>query len=400
MDDRIVTIEKVVFGGKGLSRDLEKVTFVPFTLPGETARIRIKKQHHDYLEADVLEIIQPSPDRVPPECGYFGICGGCSLSHAGYPAQVRLKLGMLRESMSRAGIQHPPVETVAAEPTAYRHRAQLKYDSNNRALGFFRAETNRVVDIQECLCLAPGLNGLLKALRNALTPVSVAGLSGIECFENDRGETAVYFNARLPDTVREQLSGVTKVFDSTEKQFAPLTIRFREKNYPMHPDIFLQVNPRLWKAMIQEVESHHPNSTGMTAVELYCGAGFFTVPLSNLFKNTIACEENPAAIRYARENHSHANVKWICEKAENLSFPVEAEVVILDPPRTGLHRKVIRQLIERRPARISYISCDCSSFARDVKKLDPYYLIDKITLMDLFPQTFHFETIALLEKRR
>ena len=384
MDEKVVKIEKLVFGGKGLSRDLEKITFVPLTLPGEKVRVRVTIQHSDYQEAVAIDIVEPSPDRVAPECKYFGVCGGCQLSHAKYEKQVQLKLEILQETLRRSDLTFPEIQGITGKPFGYRHRAQLKYDALNKKLGFFETNSNRVVDIHECICLTPGLNGLLKTLRSKVCSQSFPGLREIECYENDQQEQAAFFSPPIGK------------FSSLEKQ--DLSISFRGNRYPMNPEVFLQVNPGMWRAMIQEVESHYESRTLKSALELYCGAGFFTVPLASRFQRIIACEENRKAIDNAKTHPGAENVEWVCTKVENFRFPSELDAVIVDPPRTALHQNVLKQLIERKPDWISYVSCDCSTFARDAKKLKQFYTIQKMTMLDLFPQTYHFEIISLLNR--
>lgn len=384
MDEKVVKIEKLVFGGKGLSRDLEKVTFVPLTLPGEKVRVRVTKQHSDYQEAVPIDIIEPSPDRVAPECSYFGVCGGCQLSHAKYEKQVQLKLEILQETLRRSDLTFPEIQVITGKPFGYRHRAQLKYDAQHKKLGFFEINSNRVVDIHECICLTPGLNDLLKTLRAKVCSQSFPGLREIECYENEQQEQAAFFSPSI------------RQFSSLEK--TDLSISFRGNRYPMNPQVFLQVNPGMWRAMIQEVESHYEGRTLKYGLELYCGAGFFTVPLAQRFERMIACEENRKAIDHAKTHSGAKNVEWVCTKVETFHFPSELDAVIVDPPRPGLHQNVLKQLIDRKPDWISYVSCDCSTLARDVKKLKQFYSIEKITMLDLFPQTYHFETISLLKK--
>lgn len=396
MEEKEIRIEKVVFGGKGLSRDLQLVTFVPYTLPGERIRVRIDKQHRDYLEGVAVDILEPSPTRVPPECRYYGVCGGCQLSHASYEAQVDLKRSMLLDALQRSRLTAPDIQVLTAQPFRYRHRARLKYDSANHKLGFNERDTNRVVDLKECLCLTPGLDRLLADLRSVLTSISLPRLKEIECYENDREETAVYFDTPVPVEVRQRLQDRTLILDS---EGMALTIRFRDWQFPMRPDIFLQVNPKLWKEMIREVESHYPADQDRTLLELYCGIGFFTLPLSSRLRKIVACEENAPAIRYAKRSYAETNIEWVTAKAETMRIPAEVTAALVDPPRTGLHRGVIEAFLDHPFEKISYVSCDAASFARDAKKLAAKYRLTRLTLLDLFPQTYHFETIALLEPR-
>ena len=394
IQDHIITIEKVVYGGKGLSRDLEQVVFVPYTLPGEKVRVQIRKRHRDYLEADPTEIVEPSPNRVPPDCRYYGRCGGCQMSHASYKTQIEMKLGMLKEALQRNKISFPSdIQVITGPPFGYRHRAQLKLDSRGGRIGFYETESNQIVDIKECLCLTPALNKFIQNIRSLLIGTTTQ-VSEVHCYENDSGETAAYFNAPLPEEIRNRLSKTTLILDSND---TPFKFRFRDAEFPMHPDFFLQVNPKLFREMVQEVEGHYKKSD-RTAAELYCGTGFFTVPLSRLFQKIYACEENPKAIDYAREHFQDPKIEWINKKAEAMRFPQETSVLIADPPRAGLKKSIIDSILIHSFESISYISCDAASFSRDLKLLSPEYRLERITLIDLFPQTYHFETIAKLNR--
>jgi 23S rRNA (uracil1939-C5)-methyltransferase len=398
MDDRTLTIEKVVHGGKGLSRDLQQIVFVPLTLPGEKVRVRITATRRDFLEAEPVEIVEPSPDRVSPACRYYGHCGGCQLMHAAYDLQVRLKTAILRETLSRNKLRFPEIQTISGAPLAYRHRAQIKVDPRHARLGFFERETSRIVDVKECLCLTPGLNRLLPLLREVLQAAPVRGLSEIECYENNEGRTVVYLNVPPPEQWIQRLGDRTTIVGPRDLENTALTWRFREFELPMRPDVFMQINACLWKHLIQEVECHHDKdkSRDRIMVELYCGAGFFTLPLSERFARILACEENASAIRLARERYPGRNIDWKCARAEEFAVPSEASVALVDPPRAGLHKKVIERILTHPFEKISYVSCDAASLGRDLKALSPKYVIDRLTLIDLFPQTSHFETVVLL----
>jgi 23S rRNA (uracil1939-C5)-methyltransferase len=396
MEEQTVTIEKIVHGGKGLGRINGQVIFVPFTLPGETVRVRVTKKHRDYLEGQVIEVVTPSAKRIPPDCAYFGRCGGCQISHATYEHQLELKKGVLIESLQRNKISFPEPEVIAGNPFSYRHRAQLKYSACKNQLGFYEMESNQIVDVQHCLCVTQGLNKLLSTLRTALTATPLPHLSEIECYENEVGETAVYFNSKIPTNLRNELSNITSVFDPQDAEGAGLTVKFRDSEFPMGPGVFLQINPWLWKSMVQEVESHFRKSSDEVVTELYCGAGFFTVAIAPHVRNVYACEENPRAIQFAKSHHSAKNIEWICARAEDYKIPKETTEVLVDPPRAGLHKNVIEQLLKLNPRSISYVSCDPASFSRDAKQFSKDYRIQRLVLLDLFSQTYHFETIARL----
>ena len=386
----------MVYGGKGLARLNGQVVFVPFTLPGEKVRIHITKRHRDYLEGEVIEVVEPSPSRIAPDCAYFGRCGGCQISHATYEHQIQTKVSVLKETLYRNKISFPEPQVIPGNPFHYRHRAQLKYSARKRQLGFYETGSNRIVDIQKCLCLTPGLSQLMIALRNELAATPVQNLSEIELYENEVGETAAYFNSKLSSVLRERLSNVTRVFSADDIDQTSLMLKFRDAQFPMQPDIFLQINPGLWKAMIQEVESHFEKSPSAVVAEFYCGAGFFTVVIAHHVQKIYASEENQKAIEFAKVHHKERNIEWIHARAEDYKIPNDVTAVLVDPPRAGLQKNVITQLLRNKPKQVTYVSCDPTSFARDLKQLSSVYEIKRLVLLDLFAQTYHFETIALL----
>lgn len=396
MELQTVTIEKIVHGGKGLARLNGQVVFVPYTLPGETVRIQITKKHRDYLEGQVIEVVTPSAKRIPPDCAYFGQCGGCQISHGTYEHQIEIKKSVLIESLQRNKVSFPDPEVIAGTPFSYRHRAQLKYSARKNQLGFYEMESNQIVDVQRCLCLTPGLNKLLGTLRTALTATPLPNLSEVECYENEVGETAVYFNAKIPSQLRNELSNITAVFDPQDAESAGLTVKFRDSEFPIGPGVFLQVNPGLWKAMVQEVEGHFQRKSDAVVSELYCGAGFFTVAIAPHVQKIYAIEENPKAIQFAKTHHFAKNIEWICARAEDYKLPQQTTDILVDPPRAGLHKNVTEQLLKLKPRSISYVSCDPASLSRDLRQLSKDYRVQRLVLLDLFSQTYHFETIAQL----
>jgi 23S rRNA (uracil1939-C5)-methyltransferase len=396
MDETEVRIEKLVYGGKGLARINGQVVFVPFTLPGEKVRIHITKKHRDYLEGEVIEVVEPSSSRIAPDCNYFGKCGGCQISHASYEHQLQTKVRILKETLTRSTIRFPEPEVVPGSPFQYRHRAQLKYSARRRQLGFYQTGSNQIVDIQKCLCLTSGLNQLMVDLRNELASTPIQNLSEIELYENESGETAAYFNSKIPPEFRNRLSTRTRVFAADDVNQTGLMLKFRDAEFPMRPDIFLQVNPGLWKAMIQEVESHFQKKASSVVAEFYCGAGFFTVPIAPHVQKIYATEENKKAIEFAKAHHKEKNIDWILARAEEYKIPNDVTAVVVDPPRGGLHKNLTAQLLRKRPNQITYISCDPTSLARDLKQLSSAYNVKRLVLLDLFAQTYHFETIALL----
>ncbi|HSP63641.1 MAG TPA: class I SAM-dependent RNA methyltransferase [Pyrinomonadaceae bacterium] len=412
-----VTIERILPGGLGLAHADGRTVMVALAAPGDRVRVSIDRVKGNVAFALIQEIITESPQRVDPPCQYFGGCGGCDFQQLTYQAQLDAKVEIIKDCLRRIGrIENVPdfQITPAPNPWHYRTRAQWQYDSIRRRLGYFESGSRHVCDVAECAVLAPELQQTLSGLRECMQDGSlpedardfraVVGDDGVSLAPPVRGSSPI---------VRE---GSDSVMNGERVRDISRTIH--SETYRLNAESFFQANNDLLPQLIDEALS---KASGETAVELYCGVGLFTMPLTRRFARVIGIEGDAVATRFARENLADAGVKnaeiatqdvavWLEENLEcgDLSprserrRPVTArqtppDFLLLDPPRTGAESRVIAGVLNLKPKRISYVSCDPATLARDLRKLiGGGYALESIVAFDMFPQTHHVETVVHL----
>jgi len=379
-------IEKLVYGGDGLARENGQVVLTPFVLPGETVRAEVTRAKNDLLRGRLVSVVSPAPQRVEPRCPYFLRCGGCHYQHASYEYQLEQKRVILLEVLRRiGGIEYSEeVAVLAAEPWQYRNRVQLHIAGGK--IGYFEAGSHALVAIGDCPIASPKLNECIAVLAR-----EVAGMrpfdATLELFTN---ENDVQFHLR--DRVPQPFVSLLRTLGvSTPIEYGGLRVS---------RDTFFQVNRFLTEKL---VEATLDDSNGRWAMDLYAGAGLFTLPLARRFQQVTAVDDAASAFRDLEHNASAAgimNLRTHNETAEaHLMTVTDApNLMIADPPRTGLGKLGVKELVRIRAPRLTIVSCDPATLARDLKPLlAAGYRMAALTLIDLFPQTAHFESIAKLE---
>jgi 23S rRNA (uracil1939-C5)-methyltransferase len=394
-----LTIEKLVYGGQGLARANGRVVLVPFVLPGETVRVRVEAERRSILEARLDTVITPSAARTEPPCPFFFRCGGCQYQHATYEAQLEAKREILREVLRRVGKIEAPEEipVIAAEPWGYRNRTQ--FHLANGEIGYFGPGSHRLVPVDRCPISSPMINESLTALRDMLGERRFPRfVNSIEVFTN---ETAVQLNVldsgqpvskRFFEWCAERIPGY--IDDAIEYAVGQVSYRVRHRS-------FFQVNRFLVEALVRAALE---GAEGETALDLYSGVGLFSIPLAAKFPNVTAVESSGSAAR-----DLEFNAERVAAQVAVRHMPVEAfleslearpDFVLADPPRSGLGKLAVRQLLRLKPPRLTIVACDPATLARDLSALlAGGYGLDGLTLIDLFPQTFHIEAVARLSFR-
>jgi tRNA/tmRNA/rRNA uracil-C5-methylase (TrmA/RlmC/RlmD family) len=381
-----VTVEKIVPNGFGLAFAENLTVFVALAAKGDKLRVKIIQKKGKMAFAEIVEILEPSPDRTEPRCPYFGRCGGCNFQQLKYEAQLEAKVGIVRDCLSRIGrINYEKEIPIIASPRDYdyRSRAQWHLDTRKKKFGYFQRKSHEIIDAEICPILTPELEQTMKTLRGEIAWESFwSEIVEIEAAHSG-GEDSVY-SAEIIETTDEisfTANGEKYYYDATS---------------------FFQGNPFLIEPL---VETALKDAAGETALDLYCGVGLFTLPMARNFQNVSGVEGYEKAIDFAEKNVAAArlsNVKfhrenvadWLKENAENLK---NLDFVLLDPPRAGTERETIENLIKLQSKQISYVSCEPSTLARDLKMLtENAYRIESITALDLFPQTHHVETVVRL----
>ena len=431
-DELRLSIEKLVYGGDGLAHADGNTVFVPYVLPGEEVRAATKTRQKKLLWADLLEVTSPAKERSKPKCPHFQKCGGCHYQHISADEQLRVKKEILRETLSRLGgiswegaiVEH------AAEPYGYRNRAQWAVRPGMpRALGYFLPESSVILPIDECPVLSPLLAKTFLRLQDMTRSGTLpAGLQEIEAFADSR-EEKIALNVAF-DKFPKPAEELTSVFRSALPQIESVLLLDQRKNKfelsgPGHLTqeaggfqfrvshlSFFQVNRFLIEDLLKTVVA---NSHGETALDLYAGVGFFTLPLAKTFAKVVSVDASLAATRDLLANAELANVSVVSHNEHTEDFLKKTnekpEFVVLDPPRAGLGARAAKDLADLGASEIVYLSCDPSTLARDLAVLTNSarkpkeigapgncYEIKEMHLFDLFPQTFHIEALVRLRR--
>ncbi|MBI4460063.1 MAG: class I SAM-dependent RNA methyltransferase [Acidobacteria bacterium] len=415
-----VLIEKMVYGGDGLARTSQGVILVPDVLPGESARVQLRERRHGVWRGRLLEILSSSPDRVVPEHPYFSRCGGCLYQHIAYPRQLEIKKEILLESLERIGKLHlcVPVIVASSEPWQYRNRSrfQTEKEPSTFRIGYFEASSHSLCPVESCPISAPAINSVLAKLNaGAGASCFPQGKAELELFASDSGHAllaTVYASSPPPENFGDslmaaipelksvgwldQVSGRPSVWGA-----GAVTYHVGEFHYRVSHDSFFQPNRFLLEQMIDAVLG---DLEGARALELYAGVGFFTVPLARRFQQVTAVEAHSSSALDLKTNSGVVGLRASPYHADVEKFLSRAakswDAIVVDPPRSGLHRAIVEHLSRLRPGRLVYVSCDPTTLARDLKLFSESagYRVRSLHLLDQFPQTFHIETVVHLEQ--
>lgn len=422
-ETKLVQIEKPVYGGSFLARDEGKALFVPLTLPGEQARVRIVDEKRGYSTAEIEEVVRTAPERLTARCRHFGACGGCHYQHTDYETQLKLKQAILRETLGRAGVHTPQeIGLLAGKPWEYRNRIRLAFDRDGN-VGYRGRRSHTVVPIVECPIAAPLLvQGALAGAEVFREVASTLGPSELALFCNaDESElmVSVYLPSgekkRLDDFARElsaripALRGVEFVAEDRSggpaKQIGKwgkdsLVYRAGGFEYHVGHGAFFQVNRWLVDALLERVTS---SLKGGLAWDLFAGVGLFARRLTANYERVVAVESAPTANQTLARNLTGTAGTGIA--ADALDFlrrnngRENPDLIVVDPPRTGLGAETSAFLARSGARRLVYVSCDPATLARDLRALvGSGYEMESMTLAELFPQTFHLETVVHLRR--
>ncbi len=387
-----ITIEKLVYGGDGLARLDGRVVLTPFVLPGEQARVAVTSEKPSLVRGSLAELLAAAPERVAAQCAYFGRCGGCHYQHASYEAQVAAKVAILREEMRRLGKIEAPEEipVVSGEPFGYRNRAQLHIEG--KELGYREAQSHKLCAIEHCPIGSPRINEVIRVLRGMLQDSRWPRfIQSIEIFTNEE---------QVQVTVLETQKPVAKRFFEWCAEmipgFAPGEIEYGE--FRVSGRSFFQSNRFLVNKL---VETALDGVSGESALDLYAGVGLFSLPLARKFQSVIAVESGSGAVRDLIFNAGRAGLQVGVEQ-NSADLYLEKldrapDFVLLDPPRSGIGKSGVKQLARLKPETVVIVACDPATLARDLAGLlAAGYALDRMTLVDLFPQTYHIETVVRL----
>lgn len=359
-------IDDIAFGGEGVGRINDLVVFTPFVLTGERVEVEIVELKKNFARARLIQVLSSSPERAKPECEYFGRCGGCQYQHMSYPAQLRMKQKQISDLMERLGGLSPELVSPIVpcpEPYGYRNRIMIRSQWNKPEqklnIGFIRGDCGLVEDIKACSIAEPALNQEITRVRANPPP-----------------------------------KGGIKV-----------VLRIPPEDWDVPRDSFFQNNFFLLPGLVQTVRETLQAAGIKHLVDLYCGVGFFGIEMAEVVESFVGVECDNLAIAAARRNatmHGVTNGEYISARVEDAlpglmnRFSAAVTGVLIDPPRKGCFPETLELLRQQRPAQIVYVSCHPATMARDLNILcrDGVFTVNRVTPLDMFPQTQHVECVA------
>ncbi len=405
-ENLVVKIEKIVPNGFGLAFAENLTIFVSLAAVGDRLKVKINQLKGKTAFAEIVEIIEPSNERIEPPCALFGRCGGCDFQQIDYESQLKAKVGIIKDCLTRIGkINFAGEIKIIASPKdfGYRSRAQWHADTRTRNIGYFRRNSHNVIDVETCPILTDELQKTLANLRGNIEWESFWS-EKIEIEAANAGSKVSVYSSEIVEPTEE------------------ISFALGDNRYFYDAQSFFQGNPFLIESL---VETALHDATGGIALDLYCGVGLFTLPLAGTFEKVFGVDANEKAIESASKNIENARLEnvevfaesvgeWLAESFEsrlqtadsamgkmpsedgNLNF---VDFVLLDPPRAGAEKETIESLLKLKPKQISYVSCEPATLARDLRILcESVYEIESITALDLFPQTHHVETVVRLKR--
>jgi 23S rRNA (uracil1939-C5)-methyltransferase len=384
-----VTLElsDMAFEGGAIGHDESGATvFVDYGLPGEIVVVEVQRRRAGVSLGRVVEVVSsPSSDRIAPPCSYFGECGGCQWQHIAYPRQLSLKQHIVQEQLRRiGGFVDPPVSATVGADNPWGYRNHVRFTAKRKGeVGFVQRGSHRFLRIDRCLIANDRVNEAIPKLQgNCGGMHQVAFRVGV-----NSGEMLVH-----PD-----LQAVDRSIPSGQKYYHEEILGHR---FRISAASFFQTNTAQTERLIALVQDRLQLRAGQTLVDSYAGVGTFAVIFAPLVRHVIAIEESAAAVDDAIVNIAASpNVQYFKGKVEDVlpGIAANADALILDPPRLGCHPRALQTVIEMAPPRVAYVSCDPSTLARDLRLLvDGGYSLLDVTPIDMFPQTYHIESVATL----
>ncbi len=400
-----VHIETHAYGGECLARAPDgRRVFVRGALPGEHVRVQVTEERTSYLRARTLEVLQASEARVTPRCAHYGACGGCHLQHMHYSAQLAAKADVLAEQLRRlGGIENPPLTQAIGSPAEWNYRNYVQFSvAADGRLGYMRQGSRDVLAIRECHLPEPALDEIWPALDVH----EAQGIAQVGLRMGSDGEAMIVLeggDSSVPEILNERPLSVAWLTPEggTDILVGEDALHFSVggQAYRVSPGSFFQVNTLLLPALVEQVMALAEVGPGDTVLDVYSGVGLFSAFLATRARLVVAVEASPSAAADFENNlDSFDNVELYEATAEAVlpQLEVHPKVAVVDPPRSGIDRRAMEGLVRLAPQRIVYVSCDPATLARDSRVLRAAgYSLSALIPIDLFPQTYHIESINL-----
>ena len=399
-------------GGAAVARDDGKVWLVNYALPGEVVEAEPRGRQGGVAVAAATRVLEPSPHRVEPPCPYFGACGGCQLQHAAYQHQLELKRQVVEEAWSRAGLRLPPDTAVLGMEDPWRYRIRGEFEAvatpHGWRFGFHRLRSHSVLPIDSCLIHDQRIERALPAFARAADELQLTGLQNLLLTVEPTGRGLLWrlrFHGREPRWPRDEFAHrVAELLPDAALLDDAISLEFWNLTFRVRSDTFVQTNYRQMLALYRTALDMLASRPGDRVLDLYAGIGTLSVAMAHETAGVTAIEENPRAVQLGRLNAriNSARVEYLPGKVETVLRGVrlgQHQAVLMDPPRAGCEPEALAELIRLGPERLVYVSCEPSTHARDLIGLvRGGYRVRRAAIVDMFPQTYHIESVALLER--
>ncbi|MBQ7136847.1 MAG: 23S rRNA (uracil(1939)-C(5))-methyltransferase RlmD [Bacilli bacterium] len=393
-----IKIEKLDHFGRGVSRIDGKIIFVPNTLKGDIVNVKVKKEKNKFLEGEVISFIEKV--KRCNICPYSKLCGGCHIIDLEYNEQLDYKVNKVKELFRKNfGFEVPIKEIISDSNTNYRNK--VKFHVKDKKLGFYKEESHDIVEIDKCVIAKKEINDVIEVLKDILKKHSF-----LEVTIRSNGGILLDIEGNVPeDVLLSRLTNIDVIW-LNNKLIKGEGIIYEEilgKRFKISPKSFFQVNTEVCSKIFEKARDYIKNKNYSKVLDLYCGTGVIGILVSDFVNEVIGIEVVSDAVKDANENkklNKIKNISFICDKVENrLSEFKNVDLIIVDPPRSGLDKKSINNILKINPKEIIYISCDPNTLLRDLKLLSENYNIDDVLVADMFPNTYHVETIVYLASK-
>jgi len=413
MPQHEITLENLPSGGEAMGRLSDgRAVFVPFGLPGETVRIQLTQEKQNFARGEIIEILKPSPDRIKAKCKHFAQCGGCHYQNLPYEKQLLAKADILRDQLQRIGkIENPSVQPTVASPEQWNYRNHVQFHlTDDGKVGFINARGNATLPIEECHLPEPAID----AFRDDLQFESRMNLERASLRSGADDDLMLILESETEETPELEIEAdisIVHVYENHPVVIAgsdALTIQILGKDFHVSAPSFFQVNTKMAEKMVEHLLTNLPTSQSTTLLDLYCGVGLFSKFFADKYAKVIGIESASSSCEdFAINLDEFDNVELYEGAAEEIlpalvghAFSMtDPNHMIVDPPRAGIDKHALDAILQINPHLIAYVSCDPSTLARDAARLiKGGYTLQHATPFDLFPQTYHIESISIFTR--
>ncbi|KXK12335.1 MAG: putative 23S rRNA (uracil-5-)-methyltransferase [Chloroflexi bacterium OLB14] len=402
-----ITLEKLTYGGEAMGRLPDgRAVFVPFGLPNEIVKIKLTQEKQNFARGEILEIIKSSPERIQPKCIHFTQCGGCHYQHLTYKKQLIAKTDILKDQLQRIGkIEKPPVQAMIPSPNQWNYRNHIQFHLTNKGeLGFINSKGNSAFAIEECHLPESSIGSFWKELQFE----SNTNVDRVSLRNGDENDLMLILESESPETPELEVEADVSVIHVYENHPVVIAgqehtfIKILDKDFKVSAQSFFQVNTHMAEKMVEHLLNQLPVSLSTCLLDIYCGVGLFSKFFANKYKKIIGIESSPSACDdFVYNLDEFENIDLYEGSAEEILPKLEGQItnlthVIVDPPRAGIEKHALDAIVNIKPQIIAYVSCDPSTLARDAARLiKAGYQLKNVTPFDLFPQTYHIESISI-----